>query len=138
MSAMPHGPIPLRMHALVEPVVGILLIAARWIFGFDDVGSSKTLSIIVGVIVLLSGLTTRWRWSIAKLIPLRTHFMTDVLLGIVLIAGPFVLGDSDNGAATRFLVIMGVLELLTALTTNWDEREEVVATRDRRTATSTR
>jgi hypothetical protein len=138
MSAMPHGPIPLRMHALVEPVVGILLIAAPWIFGFDDVGSSKTLSIIVGVIVLLSGLTTRWRWSIAKLIPLRTHFMTDVLLGIVLIAGPFVLGDSDNGAATRFLVIMGVLELLTALTTNWDEREEVVATRDRRTATSTR
>src|SRR3954454_25012302 len=138
MSAMPHGPIPVRMHALVEPVVGILLIAAPWIFGFDDVGSSKTLSIIVGVIVLLSGLPTRWRWSIAKLIPLRTHFMTDVLLGIVLIAGPFVLGDSDNGAATRFLVIAGVLELLAALSTNWDLREEFAATdgRGRRSGTA--
>src|SRR3954449_11861136 len=133
---MPRGPIPLRIHALVEPIVGILFIAAPWIFGFSDVGSSKTLSIVLGVIILLSGMTTRWRWSLAKLIPLRTHFMTDVLLGIVAIAGPFILGDSDNGAATRFLVIAGVLELLTALSTNWDEREEVVATdgRDRTAA----
>jgi hypothetical protein len=37
--------------------------------------------------------------------------------------GPFVLGDSSNGAATRFLVIAGALELMTAVGTNWDERE---------------
>src|SRR3954463_7006751 len=128
---MPHGPVPLRMHAMLEPVAGIVLIAAPWIFGFDDVGSSKTLSIVAGIIVLLSGMTTRWRWSLAKLIPLRTHFMTDVLLGIVLIAGPFILGDSDNGAATRFLVIAGALELLTAFGTNWDVREEFAPTGDR-------
>jgi hypothetical protein len=123
---------------MLEPFVGILLIAAPWIFGFDDVGSSKTLSIVVGVVMLLSGMMTRWRWSLAKVIPLRTHFMTDVLLGIVLIAGPFVLGDSDNGAATRFLVIMGALELMTALATNWDAREEVVATERRGSAHTAR
>jgi SPW repeat len=135
---MPRGPIPLRMHAMIEPIAGILLIAAPWIFGFDDVGSSKVLSIVLGIVVLLSGMTTRWRWSLAKLIPLRTHFMTDVLLGIILIAGPFILGDGDNGAATRFLVIAGVLELLTALGTDWDPAEEVVATDGRRTAASAR
>jgi SPW repeat len=133
---MPRGPIPLRTHAMVEPVVGILFIAAPWIFGFSDVGSSKTLSIIIGVIILLSGMTTRWRWSIAKLVPLRMHFMTDVLLGIVAIAGPFILGDSDSGAATRFLVIMGVLELLTACTTNWDLNEEIAVARDERNRTA--
>ena len=135
---MPRGPLPLRMHAMVEPVAGVVLIAAPWIFGFADVSSSKTLSIVAGIVVLLSGMTTRWRWSLAKLIPLRMHFMTDVLLGIVLIAGPFILGDGDNGAATRFLVIAGVLELLTAVSTNWDPREEVVASDNRRRTAATR
>src|SRR3954471_16123342 len=126
---MPKGPIPLRMHAALEPIVAIVLIAAPWIFGFDDVGSATAVSIAVGVIMLISGMSTRWRFSLVKLIPLRTHFLTDLVLGAVLIVAPFVLGDSDRGDATRFLVIVGVLELLTALGTNGDEREEVSATR---------
>jgi hypothetical protein len=69
-------------------------------------------------------MTTRWRYSIVKLIPLRTHFMTDLLLGVALIVTPFIAGVSDRGDATRFMVIVGVLELLTALSTRWDEREE--------------
>jgi hypothetical protein len=43
----------------------------------------------------------------------------------VLIVAPFVFGDSDRGDATRVLVIMGILELVTALGTRWDLREEV-------------
>src|SRR3954468_21710833 len=135
---MPHGPLPLRMHQAIEPIVGILLIAAPWIFGFDDVGSSKVVSIVLGVLVLLTGMSTRWRMSLVKLIPLRTHFRMDLLVGVVLIVAPFVLGDSDNGAATRFLVIAGVLELLTAVSTNWDEREEVAAVRAGRTSAAAR
>jgi hypothetical protein len=53
--------------------------------------------------------------SLVKLAPLKTHFMTDLLLGVVLIAAPFVLGDSDRGDATRFLVTLGALELMTAI-----------------------
>jgi hypothetical protein len=122
---MPKGPIPLKVHAALEPIVAIVLIAAPWIFGFNDVGSSTAVSIAVGVIMLISGMTTRWRMSLVKLIPLRTHFRMDLVLGAVLIVAPFVLGDSDRGDATRFLVIMGVLELATALGTRWDLRDEV-------------
>src|SRR4051812_32271504 len=122
---MPKGPIPLRMHAALEPIVAIVLIAAPWIFGFDDVSSATAVSIAVGVLMLISGMSTRWRMSLVKLIPLRTHFRMDLVLGAVLIVAPFVLGDSDRGDATRFLVIMGVLELATALATRWDLREEV-------------
>src|SRR3954466_12949588 len=122
---MPKGPIPLRAHAALEPVVAILLIAAPWIFGFDDVSSAAAVSIAVGAIMLISGMSTRWRLSLVKLIPLRTHFRMDLVLGAVLIVAPFVFGDSDRGDATRFLVIMGILELVTALGTRWDLREEV-------------
>jgi SPW repeat len=122
---MPRGPIPLRLHAALEPIAALLLIVAPWLFGFSDVTSATIVSVAVGALMLLTGMTTRWRWSLMKAIPLRTHFRMDLLLGIVLIAAPFVLGDSDRGDATRFLVVMGVLELLTALGTRWDEREEV-------------
>jgi hypothetical protein len=105
--------------------VAILLIAAPWIFGFNDVSSATVVSIAAGVIVLITGMSTRWRLSLVKLIPLRTHFRMDLTLGALLIVAPFVLGDSDRGDATRFLVIMGVLEIATALSTRWDLREEV-------------
>ena len=38
-------------------------------------------------------------------------------LGIALIAAPFIAGFSEDGGATRFFVIAGVLELATALVT---------------------
>jgi hypothetical protein len=133
---MPRGPLPLRAHQAIEPIAAILLIAAPWIFGFSDNDTATTLSIIVGVIVLITGMTTRWRMSLVKLIPLRTHFMMDLGVGIALIALPFVAGFSDNGGATRFFVIAGVLELGIAVMTRWDAREEVGQARSPRTTTA--
>jgi uncharacterized membrane protein HdeD (DUF308 family) len=121
---MPKGPIPLRTHALAEPLVAVFLIAGPWIFGFDDITSCTVVCVIVGIVALISGMCTRWRYSIVKLIPLRMHYATDLLLGIVLIVTPFIADVSDRGDATRFMVIMGAIELVTALSTRWDEREE--------------
>jgi hypothetical protein len=130
---MPRGPLPLRAHQAIEPLAAILLIAAPWIFGFSDNDTAMTLSVIAGIVVLATGMTTRWRMSLVKLIPLRTHFMMDVGLGIALIALPFIAGFSDDGGGTRFFVIAGALELGTALMTRWDEREEVRTARGPRT-----
>jgi hypothetical protein len=117
---------------MIEPVAAIVLIAAPWIFGFSDNDTATTLSIVVGVVVLLTGMSTRWRMSLVKLIPLRTHFMMDIGVGVALIALPFIAGFNDHGGATRFFVIAGVLELGTASMTRWDEREEVRTSRDAR------
>jgi SPW repeat len=126
---MRRGLIPLNVHAAVEPIMAIVLIAAPWIFGFSHVNSAKVISIIVGAVMLLSGSMTRWRLSLIKLIPLRVHFMTDLVLGAFLILSPFIFGFSSNGAATRFTIIYGALELVTALSTRWEPLD--VAQRDR-------
>jgi uncharacterized membrane protein HdeD (DUF308 family) len=117
------------MHAAIEPLAAVLLIVAPWLFGFNDIESCTIASVVIGAVMLVSGMITRWRYSLLKLMSLRSHFATDVLLGIVLIVTPFVAGASDRGDATRFLVIMGALELLTALSTNWDQREEFAVNR---------
>jgi SPW repeat len=130
---MDRGPIPLNVHAALEPLIAVIIAAAPWIFGFSDTDTATTLSVIIGVIVLVTGMSTRWRMSVVKLIPLRTHFMMDLGVGIALIVLPFVAGFSDHGGATRFFVIAGVLELGTALMTRWDRREEVGTQRTRPT-----
>jgi len=120
---MRRGPIALNMHAAIEPLIAIVIIAAPWIFGFSDAEDAKVVCIAVGAVMLIAGSMTDWRLSIARVIPLRIHMMTDLALGAVLILAPFVLGFGDNGGATRFTVIAGVLEILAALATRWDPAE---------------
>jgi predicted cobalt transporter CbtA len=129
---MPHGPLSLRTHALMEPIAAIVLIVGPWLFGFDDIESCTIVSVVVGAVMLVAGMVTRWRYSLLKLLTLRSHLATDIILGVVLIVAPFLAGASDRGDATRFLVIMGALELVTALSTNWDQREQFAVRRDTR------
>jgi SPW repeat len=128
---MKRGPISLNAHAAMEPVAAVLFIVAPWLFGFSDVTEATTISVVVGVVMLISGMLTRWRYSVMKLIPLRTHFMTDVALATLLILSPFIFGFSDEGGAARFTIIAGVLELLTALGTRWDPAEAGVPSHGR-------
>jgi hypothetical protein len=130
---MARGPIPLNLHAALEPVMALVIIAAPWLFGFSSVDDAKVVCIAVGLIMLVAGAMTDWRLAIARVIPLRAHMTTDLLLGAVLILAPFVFGFSDSGGATRFTVLVGVLEILTALATRWDPAEAEESAVDRRT-----
>jgi hypothetical protein len=84
---------------MLDYPVGIVLIAAPWIFGFSDVGGAAvTVPIVVGAAILLQSLITDYELSIADVIPLRMHLMVDVIAGIVLAASPWIFGFNDEGA----------------------------------------
>lgn len=128
---MDRGPIPLNLHAALEPLIAVLVIAAPWIFQFSETTSATVICVIVGVVMLLVGSMTDWRMSLVRLIPIEMHMMGDLVLGAVLIVSPLIFGFSDEGGPTRFMVIAGVLELLTALMTRWDPVEaEPIYTRE--------
>jgi hypothetical protein len=131
---MDRGPIPLNLHAMLEPLIAVAIIAAPWIFGFSDTDSATVICVLVGASMLLVGSMTDWRMSLIRLIPLRMHLAGDLGLGAVLILSPLVFGFADEGGPTRFMVIAGVLELMTALMTRWDRTEaEPTYTRERQT-----
>jgi hypothetical protein len=131
---MDRGPIPLNLHATLEPLMALVIIAAPWIFGFSDTDSATAICVLVGVAMLLVGAITDWRRSLLRLIPLRMHLGGDLVLGAVLILSPLIFGFADEGGPTRFMVIAGVLELMTALMTRWDRTEtEPTYTRRRQT-----
>jgi hypothetical protein len=130
---MDRGPIPLNLHAALEPLMAVVIIAAPWIFGFSDTDSATVVCVLVGVTMLLVGSMTDWRMSLMRLIPLRMHMAGDLALAAILLLSPLVFGFADEGGPTRFMVIVGALEALTALMTRWDRSEaEPSYTRERR------
>jgi len=113
--------IPTRVHALMDYTVGILLIAAPWIFQFaDESSTAKWLSIIAGVAVIgLSAITNYEGGFVTHAVSMRMHLVTDAVLGVVLVVAPWVFGFADEGVnAWLPFVLIGLGELGAAAMTN--------------------
>lgn len=126
-----QGPLSLTMHAAAEPLLVAILIAAPFLLGFSDVGSATAVSIIAGVAILVVAMSTCWRLSVVKVIPVMVHALLDLGLGALLIASPFLFGFSDEAAPTAFFIVFGLLEILATLATRWRPAEDDAATRPR-------
>jgi SPW repeat len=113
--------IPTKAHAGMDYLVGILLIAAPWIFRFsDDTTAATWISVLAGVAVLgLSTITNYEGGLLAHAVTMRTHLLSDAVLGIFLAVSPWLFGFADVGAnAWLPLLLIGAGELLAAGTTN--------------------
>jgi hypothetical protein len=114
-----QGPISLTAHAAAEPLLAALFVAAPFLFGFSDQGAPTAVSIVVGVAILVVAMSTCWRLSLIKVIPVAAHMVIDLALAALVIASPFLFGFSDHTAPTAFFLVMGVLHLLAVLGTRW-------------------
>ncbi|MSW49743.1 MAG: hypothetical protein F2817_02475 [Actinobacteria bacterium] len=112
--------IPVRLHAASEPFLAIVLIVMPWILGYDDSDSATIVSVAAGVVVLLVGMSTRWRLSLVKLIPQRVHGLLDMGLGVLLVLLPFILGYTEETGATVFHIVMGLGFAASGALTDWD------------------
>jgi hypothetical protein len=113
-----RGPIPPVAHGLVDYLLAALLIAAPFLFGFEE-DAATALSIAAGVAVLMLGAFTAWTTGIVKSIPPVAHAMLDYALAALLIALPFLAGFSDDGGASAFFVVVGVAGLLLTVATRF-------------------
>ena len=55
-----------------------------------------------------------------SLIPTRVHGILDYLVGLLLIAAPWLVGFADNRAATMVPVVLGVGTIVYSLITNYE------------------
>lgn len=118
MRMLRTGPISLFMHGVLEYAAGAFLIAAPFIFGFDS-DAATALSIIVGVLVLALAAATDAPTGLAKTIPIEIHAVIDFALAVLLVAAPFLFGFRDEGGATAFFIIVGVVHLLLTIATRY-------------------
>jgi phosphatidylglycerophosphate synthase len=120
------------MHAAMDYAVGILLLVAPWLFGFaDESNAAMWVSIVVGVAILgQSALTDYEGGVLARAIGMRTHLMTDALVGLFLAISPWLFGFADHGTnAWLPFVIIGLGEIATAGMTETEPRREASRSR---------
>ena len=99
----------------MDYLVGILLIAAPWIFNFDRGGAETWVPVVLGVSTILYSLMTNYEYSISKTISMRTHLTLDLISGIILAASPWLFGFSEYVYLPHLIV--GILEIGASLMT---------------------
>lgn len=90
--------IPSFVHSLLDYIFGFALVTAPWLLGFDDNATATTLAVLLGLGTLLYSLLTNYEFGVIRMIPFRIHLLIDGLLGLFLVAIPWLFGFADRYA----------------------------------------
>lgn len=107
--------IPTRVHGVIDYVVGALLILAPYLLGFADGTAAHLTPVLLGVVVLISSLITKYELSVAKIIPMPVHLGLDIATGLLLAASPWLFGFADRVWLPH--VVVGLAEIVIAAMT---------------------
>jgi hypothetical protein len=110
--------IPTRFHAPLDYIVGVVLIAAPWIFQFSDIDAATVVSIVLGAGLIAYSLFTNYELGVWKVAPMAVHNLIDIVAGALLAASPWLFGYADEGASVWVpFVVIGVAAVCLGLTT---------------------
>jgi SPW repeat len=90
--------IPTRFHAPLDYIVGVVLIAAPWIFQFSDHTAATVVPIVLGIGLIAYSLLTNYELGVWKVAPMAVHNLLDVIAGVFLAASPWIFGFADESA----------------------------------------
>jgi hypothetical protein len=107
--------IPTRVHGMMDYLIGVLLIAAPWLFNFDRGGAETWVPVLLGASVILYSLFTDYELGAMRRISMPTHLMLDLGGGVLLAISPWLFGFSDYVWQPHLIV--GLLEIGTSLMT---------------------
>ncbi|HEX8342782.1 MAG TPA: hypothetical protein VF624_17900 [Tepidisphaeraceae bacterium] len=124
-------PIPTFVHGIADYLGGAVLLLAPNIFGFADHGGAAVwIPRVLGVIVLLQSIATRYELGLLKVLPMKAHLMNDYIAAIFLAVSPFLFGFYDaprNVWLPHVVVGIGVF-ILTLLTQTEPRSERLTST----------
>jgi general stress protein CsbA len=98
-----------KIHAVLDYISGVLLIASPWLFNFADIAAAKWVAIIAGIVILGMSLLTDYEGGIKKIIPMSGHLTMDVIVGILLAVSPWLFNFSEYVYLPH--LIIGILEI---------------------------
>jgi SPW repeat-containing protein len=110
--------IPTKFHAPLDYIVGVVLIAAPWIFQFSDDTTATVISIVLGIGLIAYSLFTNYELGVWRVAPMAVHNVIDIVAGAFLAASPWLFGYADEGANFWVpQVVIGLAAIFLGLTT---------------------
>ena len=106
---------PTRIHGVLDYLVGVLLIAAPYLFGFATGGAKQWVPMILGVGAIGYSLLTRYELGLVPVISMPGHLWLDALSGALLAVSPWLFGFSGEVYAPH--LVLGLFEIGAALMT---------------------
>lgn len=107
--------IPTRIHGMMDYAIGLLLIAAPWLFGFARGGAETWIPVLLGAGALLYSMMTNYELGMARVISMPTHLMLDAGSGLFLAVSPWLFGFASWVWAPH--LVLGLIEVGAALMT---------------------
>lgn len=101
--------IPTQIHGVIDYLVGVVLIAAPWVFGFAAGGAETWVPVILGAGTIVYSLMTNYELGVIGILPMSTHLAFDAVAGIFLAVSPWLFGFADYVWVPH--VVVGVLEI---------------------------
>lgn len=98
-----------KIHAVIDYLMGFLLIVAPWIFGFADGGAEQWVPVILGLGTIFYSLITDYEYGLLKVLSVKAHLMVDLIAGIFLAASPWIFGFADDVYLPH--LILGIAEI---------------------------
>lgn len=118
-----------KAHGILDYLMGIVLIASPWIFGFAAGSYETWIPVAVGAAVILMALVTNYELGASRKIPMKTHLWMDGIVGGFLATSPWFFGFADYVFLPH--LIFGLAEIGAALCTHL-VADDVVVRREER------
>lgn len=103
------------VHAVLDYLSGIAMIASPWIFGFVGMVFARNIMLAVGIIVIVMSLFTNYEGGVSKKIAMTTHLWGDLFMGIFLAASPWLFLFAETTYIPH--VAFGTLSIVASLLT---------------------
>lgn len=110
------------LHTVVDYLSGVFLLLAPWLFQFEYVSSARLIAIIVGLMIIMMSLLTRYEGGFQKIISMKTHLYVDVFTGVFLVSSPWLFNFYHEVTIPHLLI--GCLAIIFGLFTDSSSQEE--------------
>jgi hypothetical protein len=105
-----------KAHAIVDYVMGMVLLCSPAIFQFDFSGPEYYTAATAGLITIVLALFTAFEYGALKTIPLRLHLYIDMVTGAALAASPWLMDFA--GTVFKPHLVFGLSQVIVAVLTD--------------------